>query len=321
MDTPVRLYVTLTYTVYLPLFKILDLVGVRNSPSAASDCRTLKNAYRKFEMSHPLSTPLLDLSYPTMAKKSKIKKDHMVSTASGWDPLEIKEGPGSKYAITGNESQVLTIALRSGETCKGEPSSMMYLTSGVSQAVSCDGFFDRCLSGESCCVLNFTNEEGGPGYAALTPSDPLGKVIPVDLSDPSVGGSLIAQQGTYMAHYGDVSINFDCDCNFMRCCCGGAGLVRQKIEGSGTVFLGATGTIVQKVLAPGEVMVMDTNCILAFSNQCKLDIKKAGGLVGMIGGGEGIFNTTLTGPGLAIVQSMNKTLFLGALAANKIYRR
>ena len=68
-------------------------------------------------------------------------------------------------------------------------------------------------------------------------------------------------------------------------------------------------------------MVMDTNCILAFSEKCKMDIKRAGGVVGMIGGGEGIFNTTLTGPGLAVVQSMNKRLFLDALAAEKMYRR
>lgn len=247
---------------------------------------------------------------------------HKVSEASGWTHLEITEGPGMKYAITGNENQVITVALNPNELCKGEPGSMMYLSEGVSQHATCDGCCERCLSGEDCFVLNFTNSGSSETqYAALTTNEPLGKIVPVDLSSPDVGGTLIVQQGAYMASYGEVEIGISLDCNFMRCCCGGAGLVRQKIQGSGTAFLGVTGTIVQKVLAPGEVMVMDTNCILAFAESCKLDIRRAGGVVGMIGGGEGIFNTTLTGPGLAIVQSMNKQTFLDALAANKIYRR
>jgi uncharacterized protein (AIM24 family) len=126
------------------------------------------------------------------------------------------------------------------------------------------------------------------------------------------------------------------------------GMVRQKLEGTGTAFLGATGTIVvsrfsivyvvasfyghftdsqlfivlqQKVLKEGEVLVVDTNCLLAYSDSCTFDLKRAGGIVGMFGGGEGIFNSTITGPGLAIVQSMNKQLLLNSLAAEKLYRR
>jgi uncharacterized protein (AIM24 family) len=126
------------------------------------------------------------------------------------------------------------------------------------------------------------------------------------------------------------------------------GMVRQKLEGTGTAFLGATGTIVvsrffivyvvasfhghftdsqlfivlqQKVLKEGEVLVVDTNCLLAYSDSCTFDLKRAGGIVGMFGGGEGIFNSTVTGPGLAIVQSMNKQLLLNSLAAEKLYRR
>lgn len=77
----------------------------------------------------------------------------------------------------------------------------------------------------------------------------------------------------------------------------------------------------EKVLAEGEVVVVDTNCVLAFAKTCKLDVKRAGNIVGMVGGGEGIFNTTLTGPGLVIMQSMNERLWLQAIAADKMYRR
>ena len=99
------------------------------------------------------------------------------------------------------------------------------------------------------------------------------------------------------------------------------GLVRQKLEGTGTAFLGATGTIVQKVLDAGEVMLIDTNCLLAYAETAEFDLKRTGGIVNWIGGGEGIFNSSITGPGLVVVQSMNMCVLLQSLAADKIYRR
>jgi uncharacterized protein (AIM24 family) len=140
----------------------------------------------------------------------------------------------------------------------------------------------------------FTNSgsTGLDSYAALTPNFPTAKVVPVVLSDPNVGGRLICQQGAYMASYGDASVQVDCD-----------------------------WTMVQKVLKPGETILVDTFCLLAYADTCKMDLRRAGGILGMVGGGEGIFNTTVTGPGLVIVQSMNETVFLQALAAQKLYRR
>eukprot|EP00543_Licmophora_paradoxa_P006672 CAMPEP_0202442644 /NCGR_PEP_ID=MMETSP1360-20130828/2032_1 /ASSEMBLY_ACC=CAM_ASM_000848 /TAXON_ID=515479 /ORGANISM="Licmophora paradoxa, Strain CCMP2313" /LENGTH=254 /DNA_ID=CAMNT_0049058063 /DNA_START=20 /DNA_END=784 /DNA_ORIENTATION=- len=253
---------------------------------------------------------------------SSLDKDPKpVLEASGWNKLFVPQPTIAKYAITGYESQIVTVSINNGDSVKGEPGVMMYLTPGMTQRASCDGCFERLCSGEECCVMNFINEQGGNGYVAMTPNFPMAKVVPIDLSSPEVGGTLIAQQGAFMASYGDVRIGISLDCNFLRCCCAGTGLVRQKIEGSGTVFLAATGTIIQKVLAPGETIIIDTNCILAFSNSCQLDLKRAGGILGMVGGGEGIFNTTLTGPGLCFVQSMNETTFREALVANKIYRR
>jgi uncharacterized protein (AIM24 family) len=171
--------------------------------------------------------------------------------------------------------------------------------------------------------VNFINtwRSGNVAYAALTPRFPTAKVVPVNLASPEVGGTLIAQSGSYMASYGDVSVQVSCDCNCARCCCGGMGLIRQKLQGRGTVFLASTGTMVQKVLQPGEIILVDTHCVLAYADTCKLDIKRTGGVLGMMGGGQGIFNTSLTGPGLVIVQSMNEFVFKQALAAEKLYRR
>ena len=251
------------------------------------------------------------------------KKDEpdIVLDHTGWSHLAVPAPDQSNYAITGEESQVITVKLNSGEQCKGEPGSMMFLTSGISQNASCEGCLERLCSGENCCVLNFTNTGNEPGFAALTPNFPTSKVVPVNLSDPNVNGSLIAQQGAFMASCGNVGIKISLDCNFLRCCCGGLGMVRQKIEGDGTVFLAGTGTMVQKVLQPGETILVDTNCVMAFAESCKLDLRRAGGVLGILGGGEGFFNTTLTGPGLVIIQSMNETVFKAALVADKLYRR
>jgi uncharacterized protein (AIM24 family) len=212
------------------------------------------------------------------------EKEHLVSKASGWEVLEVVEGPGSKYAITGNENQVVTVSLGPGETCQGEPGVMMYLSPGVTQHATCEGCFARCMGGESCCVLNFTNSGSNEvRFAAMTPNEPLGKVVPVDLSSPDVNGTLIAQGGSFMGSIGDVLVGVSWDCNFVRCCCGGMGLARQKLSGTGIVLLGVTGTIVQKVLAPGEKMIMDTNCILAYSESCKMEVQTSSGIMGMVG--------------------------------------
>jgi len=254
--------------------------------------------------------------------KAQIESPKPVLAHSGWSKFEAKDPDECNYAITGHESQVITFRLQNGDTCKGEPGSMMFLSPGMEQHVSCDGGFERCCSGESCFVMNFTNAgSSSAAYAALTPNFPTAKVIPVNMSSPDVNGTLIAQQGAFMASVGDVHVQMSLDCNFMRCCCGGLGLVRQKLAGTGTVFLSGTGTMVQKVLQPGETILVDTNCVMAFAESCKMDLRRAGGVMGMVGGGEGFFNTTLTGPGLVIIQSMNEEVFREALVANKMWRR
>ena len=160
-----------------------------------------------------------------------------VAAESGFEPLIAKEinvksvpgedGSGFRYAITGDESQIVTISIPPGEVCRGEPGSMLYLTDRVTMTASCDGgACRRCIGGESCCLLTFANNDNDshtnePGFAGLTTNLPLAKVVPVHLDDPSVNGSLIVQGGSYMASYGDVHLTFSCDFNIGRCLCGG----------------------------------------------------------------------------------------------------
>jgi uncharacterized protein (AIM24 family) len=118
----------------------------------------------------------------------------------------------------------------------------MYLSPGVEQHVSCDGCCARCLSGEDCFVLNFTHtgDFPGKGFVALTPNFPMAKVVPVDLSSPDVGGVLIAQQGAFMASVGDVEIGISLDCNLLRCCCAGTGLVSKRYQSCASIGMETT---------------------------------------------------------------------------------
>jgi uncharacterized protein (AIM24 family) len=146
--------------------------------------------------------------------KGKDDDPDIVLHAAGWEYLQVPKAEDCNYAITGYESQVVTLQMAIGDSCQAEPGVMMYLTSGVRSAVSCDpaSSLGRCCSGEACCVVHFTNTGAGggggdnKGYVALCPNFPTSKVIPVDMSSPHVGGKLIAQQGAFMASYGDVTI-------------------------------------------------------------------------------------------------------------------
>ena len=255
-----------------------------------------------------------------------VPEAEIVLELSGWDKLEIPAIDDINYAITGHESQVLTMKLLDDQSIQGEPGSMMFFSGkGMQQDVSYAGCCKRCCAGESCFVMNYTNSSESssnmPGFVALAPNFPTAKVVPVNMSSPNVNGTLIAQSGAYMASYGDVRVVSSVDTNCMRCCCAGLGLIRQKIVGTGTVFLAGTGTIVQKVLQADETIIVDSNCVMAYADTCTLDLKRTGGVLGIVGSGEGFFNTTLKGPGLVIVQSMNETVFREAMTANKLYRR
>jgi len=119
--------------------------------------------------------------------------------------------------------------------------------------------------------LTFANKgSAGPVHVSLTPNFPA-KVVPVDLS--TTNGGLITKTSAYMASFGKVDIDYSCDCDFLRCCCGGMGLVRQKLKGTGTTFLAAGGTIIQKELAAGEQILVDHTSVLAWSDSVDFKIK------------------------------------------------
>jgi len=249
------------------------------------------------------------------------EEENVVLEVTGWDKAYIPPAEESKYAISGKVSQVITFSVDNGESIQSEPGTMMYMSNGMKPRVSYEGCWSRVCSGECCYAVNYDNSsDEEKAFLALTPNFPTAKVVPVELKSKDIGGELVASLGAYMASSGEVHVGTSCDCS-CTAIFSGTGFIRQTLEGTGTVFLAATGTIVQKVLEDDEVILVDGNCILAFAKSVDIDIRRAGSLVGMVGGGEGIFNTVLTGPGLVLIQSMDNNTFLQAMQANKMYRR
>lgn len=219
--------------------------------------------------------------------------------------------PGAiPYTITGAESQVISFTLKPGQRVTGEPGTMLLMSDNTSTDVKFGGC-QRSCTGEGCCIVKFHNKAHEDGFVSLTPNFP-GKVIPIQL--PDVGNTFIAQGGAYFASTGDVNVSVDCDCNCCSCCCGGMGMVRQKASGSGTLFMNASGTVLTKTLADGERLLVDTDSVVGFQETVKMGIKSSGGCCNCCCGGEGMFNTVLTGPGLVVIQSMSEGKYKRAVA-------
>jgi len=214
----------------------------------------------------------------------------------------------SKYEVLGADMQILNMKVTPGETVQSVPGAMTYMEPSVKMNVNCNDCFGRCLSGSSCIMSDYLNE-GPEAIVGLTPNFPA-KIIPLNLSN---GVTYRAKDGAYFASHGDVKIGYNFDFNPATCCFGGQGCVRQTVSGSGTAFMAAMGTLMTKELAPGETILVDTGSLVAWSESVVMDIRMAGGLCTCCCGGEGLFNTTLTGPGTVYFQSMSFEKFKRAL--------
>ena len=216
----------------------------------------------------------------------------------------------SKYSVSGAECQVLSIALKPGESVQSEPGAMMMMSPSIKTDVNC-GAPTRCCTGETCCVTPFENKGKEDGFVSLTPNFPA-KVVPLHL--PSVNKVFIAKNGSFMSSVGKAEVSVDCDCNPITGCFGGLGCCRQKTEGDGTVFYTAGGTVLQKTLAAGEKVVVDAGSIVGFEKSVTFGVKPTGACCTCCFAGEGLCYGTLEGPGLVMVQSMSFEKYLNAVA-------
>lgn len=220
---------------------------------------------------------------------------------------------GFTYEIMGNDLQVLELSLEPQKTVIAEAGAMVWMEEGITyEARLGDGsktnesfmnkLFDagkRFLTGESLFLTHFTNHAMNPSKVAFAAAYP-GTIIPLNLQQT---GTLLCQKDAFLcATHGvrlDMAFNRRLGAGFF----GGEGFILEKISGQGDVFLHAGGTIVKKELR-GEMLRVDTGCLVAFSEGIEYDITQAGNLKSMIFGGEGLFLATLKGHGSVWLQSL-----------------
>jgi len=218
------------------------------------------------------------------------------------------------YEIFGTDMQYVEVELDPGEAAVGEAGMMMFMQDGVEMdTVFGDGSQQgglfgkllgagkRLLTGESLFTTVFHNEGGRKARVAFAAPYP-GKIVPVHLAE--IGGSLICQKDSFLCAAKGVSLGIALQRRLGAGLFGGEGFIMQKLEGNGWAFVHAGGTLVEKTLAPGEVLRVDTGCVVAFQPQVDFDIKFVGKIKSAIFGGEGLFFATLRGPGKVWLQSL-----------------
>jgi uncharacterized protein (TIGR00266 family) len=159
----------------------------------------------------------------------------------------------------------------------------------------------RMLTGESLFMTAFTNTGQGKKRATFASPYP-GKIIPLDLFQ--LQGKVICQKDAFLCAAKGVSVGIEFQRKLGTGLFGGEGFIMQKLEGDGLAFVHAGGTIIEKQLHPGELIKIDTGCIVAFTSGVNYDIQFVGGIKNTIFGGEGLFFATLTGPGKVWIQSL-----------------
>jgi len=230
------------------------------------------------------------------------------------------------FTIFGSEMQFIEIELDPGESAVAEAGAMMYKdTSVIMETIFGDGSPSsgglvgkllgagkRLLTGESLFMTLFTHRGSGKAHVAFGAPFP-GNIIPIALD--TVGGCLICQKDSFLCAARGVSIGIYLQRRILTGLFGGEGFIMQKLEGDGMVFMHAGGTVVKRELRAGEVIHVDTGCLVAMDPTVNFTIEQAGGIKTALFGGEGFFFATLQGPGTVWLQSLPFSRLAGRMLA------
>jgi uncharacterized protein (TIGR00266 family) len=204
------------------------------------------------------------------------------------------------YRIVGEEMQYVEVELDPNETAIAEAGSFMMMDDGVQmQTIFGDGsgqdkgvlgkLFSagkRLLTGESLFMTAFTNMAQGKKRVSFASPYP-GKIIPLDLQQ--LDGRIICQKDSFLCAAKGVNVGIAFQRKLGTGLFGGEGFIMQKLEGDGLAFCHAGGHIIERTLAPGEILRVDTGCIVAYTQDVDFDIQFIGGIKNSIFGGEGLF--------------------------------
>ncbi len=231
------------------------------------------------------------------------------------------------YEVLGDDMQFVKVELDPGEAVVAEAGGMMYMEDGIAMETvfgdgsaqsKAGGFMGalmgagkRLLTGESLFMTVFGNQAQGKRKVAFAAPYP-GKIVPLHLSE--LGGEIICQKDSFLCAAKGVAIGIAFQKRLGVGLFGGEGFIMQRLTGDGWAFLHAGGTIERKELAPGQILRVDTGCIVGLTGTVDYDIELVKGVKSWIFGGEGLFFATLRGPGSVWLQSLPLSRL-----ANRIY--
>lgn len=221
------------------------------------------------------------------------------------------------YKIFGDDMQAVEIELDPEETVIAEAGSMMSMKSDiVMNTIFGDGSKQdenkgiigkmvgagkRLLTGESLFMTAFTHHGQGKSHVTFAGPYP-GKIIPIDLT--KFDGKIVCQKDAFLCAAKGVSVGIELQRKLGTGFFGGEGFIMQKLEGDGMAFIHAGGTVIKHELQAGEMLKVDTGCLVALTKDVQYDIEFVGGIKNSIFGGEGLFYVKLTGPGTVYLQTL-----------------
>lgn len=217
-----------------------------------------------------------------------------------------------KYQIIGEPLPVAVCTVNPGETLISERGSMAWMTPNMKMETKGNGglgkMIGRLASGESAFQNRFT-AEGGEGMVAFASSFP-GSIRAYEISP---GNEMVVQKSGFLASDEGVELSVFFQKKLGAGLVGGEGFVMQKLSGNGTALIEIDGFAVEYELEAGQSMVIDNGYLAAMSATCTMDVQMNKGIKNMLFGGEGMFNTIITGPGIIVLQTMPATGFASAL--------
>ena len=207
-----------------------------------------------------------------------------------------------QYELKGGAFPVVVCRLSSGESMITEKGSMVWMTPNMEMTTTGGGgigkMFSKALTGEGMFQNIYTAR--GEGMITFGSSFP-GQILPLEVTP---GKSFILQKSAFLASEAGVQLSMHINQKLGAGFFGGEGFIMQKLTGNGIAFAEVDGELVEYTLAPGEQLVVDTGYVMGFELSVSMDIQQVKGLKNMVLGGEGLFNTVLTGPGKIWLQTM-----------------
>jgi uncharacterized protein (TIGR00266 family) len=237
------------------------------------------------------------------------------------------------YHIYGEEMQYVEIELDPAETAIAEAGSFMMMDDGITmQTIFGDGSSQqgsgvlgklfsagkRILTGESLFMTAYSNTGQGKKKVSFASPYP-GKIIPLDLLE--LGGRIVCQKDAFLCAAKGVSVGIALQRKLGTGLFGGEGFIMQKLEGDGMAFVHAGGHVFERTLQPGELLKIDTGCLVAYTQTVSFDIQFIGGIRNSIFGGEGLFFATLQGPGKVWIQTLPVSRLASRILAYGTYKR